>query len=178
MPVLACLFAAAIIVASVFGSISGPVPITLQNLFVLVAALFLGPAWGGVAVALYLGLGALGVPVFSKGGAGLAHLFGPTGGYLLAYLVAAPLAGFIAARGEFSWKKCVFASTSFMLALYAIGVPWLKYSKGFEWGDAIAFGMLPFLLVDAIKVALATAVATGLVPWFRERLGAASGGDA
>ena len=64
----------------------GPVPIVLQNLFVLVAGLILGPRWGLTSMGIYLLLGLVGFPVFAGGKGGLAHLMGPTGGYLLGFL--------------------------------------------------------------------------------------------
>lgn len=77
-----------------------PVPIVLQNFFILLIALVLGPRMGTASVALYLLLGALGLPVFAGGKGGFAHFFGPTGGYLVGFLLAAWITGVLAAAGE------------------------------------------------------------------------------
>jgi len=74
-----------------------PVPIVLQNFFILLIALVLGPRMGTASVALYLLLGALGLPVFAGGKGGLAHFFGPTGGYLAGFLLSAWVTGVLAA---------------------------------------------------------------------------------
>ena len=76
-----------------------PVPMTLQPLAVLVVGALLGAAGGGAALVLYLALGLLGLPVFAGGSSGVLHLLGPTGGYLLAFPVAAGLTGALARRG-------------------------------------------------------------------------------
>ena len=91
--VLASLMAALIAVGGYLAIPIGPVPIVLQNLFVLVAALLLGSRWASAAVAVYLLAGACGLPVFAGGGGGLGHLFGPRGGYLFGFLAAAWLVG-------------------------------------------------------------------------------------
>jgi biotin transport system substrate-specific component len=178
MPVMACAFVAMIAVASAFGSfsIAGVVPVTLQNLFMLLAALFLGPFWGFIAALAYLGIGALGAPVFSKASGGLGTLLGPTGGYLFSYLAAVPLAGLLAGKKAPAPFRHALASVAFVATVYLIGVPWLAANRGMELGAAIAAGCLPFLLPDAIKVGLAVALSSLMLPWFRSRLGQAGDG--
>jgi biotin transporter BioY len=90
---LGLIMAALIAVGGYLAIPIGPVPIVLQNLFVLVAALLLGSRWASAAVAVYLLAGACGLPVFAGGGGGLGHLFGPRGGYLFGFLAAAWLVG-------------------------------------------------------------------------------------
>ena len=78
----------------------GPVPIVLQNLFVMLAALLLGGRWGFISVCVYLLAGAVGLPVFAGGTGGLGKFVGPTGGYLIGFAIAAYLIGTISERGQ------------------------------------------------------------------------------
>ncbi len=162
---LACLFAAlcsagAFIVLPIPGS---PVPIVVQNLFVVLAGLLLGPWWGSAAVLLFLGLGAIGFPVFSGGRGGIAILAGPTGGYLFGYLAAALVAGFIG-RGRTLWRAALGSALGFILIL-GLGSLRLKLLKNVDWPKALAAGLLPFLPGDAIKAILAALVGARLGPF-------------
>jgi biotin transport system substrate-specific component len=159
---LACLFSA---LACVGAYVSlplpiSPVPLTLSNFFAVLGGLVLGPAWGSLSVLLYLAIGALGFPVFTGGSGGLAHFAGPTGGYLAGYLAAAFLAGLIARkRGMLLSALGAAAGFATILALGAIG---LKLQNDLVWGKAMAVGVLPFLIGDGIKAALAAVVAAKL----------------
>src|SRR4030043_2190183 len=93
--VLASLMAAMTAVGAYIHIPIGPVPILLSTLFVLLAGLLLGSRWGLASMGLYLLVGAIGIPVFAGGKGGLAHFFGPTGGYLLGYVLASWITGFI-----------------------------------------------------------------------------------
>jgi biotin transport system substrate-specific component len=73
----------------------GPVPIVLQNLFVLLAGLLLGSRWGAISIGIYLLVGAIGIPVFAGAKGGIAHFMGPTGGYLFGFLLASYITGYI-----------------------------------------------------------------------------------
>lgn len=136
-----------------------PVPITGQTLAVLLVGTALGPWRGGLSLGLYLAEGAVGLPVFAGGAAGLATLAGPTGGYLVGFVVAAVLTGHLAQRG---WdRRWLGAATVMVLGnvvIYALGVAWLTRFVG--WPAAWLQGVAPFLAGDAIKLALAT----GLLP--------------
>jgi biotin transport system substrate-specific component len=136
-----------------------PVPVTLQPLVVLLAGLVLGPWLGASAMVAYLGLGISGVPVFSGGGAGLPWLLGPTGGYLMAFPAAAFLAGSLAGGRGAHWIRLVGASMVGLAALYLGGVSQLLVVTGQDLGTAVAMGVIPFLVGDALKVALATVIA-------------------
>lgn len=132
-----------------------PVPITMQTF----AVLGLGAAYGlrlGVATVVgYLLLGALGVGVFTGDGAGLAYMAGSTGGYLLGFVLAAAFLGWAARRG---WDRSVPLMALAMLGgsalIYAPGVLWLGVLFGFD-KPILAWGLYPFLLGDALKLALA-----------------------
>lgn len=129
----------------------GPVPIVLTNLFVLLSGLLLGPRWGVVSGALYLFVGAMGMPVFYGGKGGLAHLFGPTGGYLFGFVLSAGMVGFISHRLQYSLLGDIIAVIIGSLIIYASGVPWLKLMTKMTWEKAFLIGMIPFLVGDAIK---------------------------
>ena len=83
----------------------GPIPIVLQNLFIFLSGLLLGPRWGAASVGIYLLAGVCGLPVFAGGTGGPARLIGPTGGYLMAFLPAVWLIGAISARGREGWPS-------------------------------------------------------------------------
>ncbi|HVP56417.1 MAG TPA: biotin transporter BioY [Candidatus Eisenbacteria bacterium] len=136
-----------------------PVPLTLANFGVLLVGLALGSKRGFAAAALYLAWGAVGLPVFSPSGAGgIAQLFGPTGGYLLAYPVAAFVAGWIAEQSEVSFRRNVLASVLAEFVLFGGGLAGLAVVTG-DWRRAVAFGLAPFFFAEIIKVMMASAAA-------------------
>lgn len=136
----------------------GPVPVTGQTLGVLLVGAAFGAPLGLATVSLYLLLGAAGLPVFAGGEAGLAYAFGPTGGYLVGFALAAALLGRLAARG---WDKGVLSCAAAMVlanvVVYVPGLLWLKLSLGLGWQATLAAGLAPFLLGDAVKLAIAAA---------------------
>lgn len=141
-----------------------PVPMTMQTFVVLMLGAILGMRAGAAAVALYLFEGGLNFAVFAgtpERGIGLAYMYGPTGGYLFGFLVAALVIGFASDKG---WMKSLAANTAWMLAghaiILALGVAWLARLVGFE--AAIASGLTPFWLATALKTAMAVAVYEGL----------------
>jgi biotin transport system substrate-specific component len=165
---LAALFAA-LTAAGTFISIPlpfSPVPIVLQNLFALLAGLVLGPFLGGCAVGLYLIAGAVGAPVFAGATGGFVRFMGPTGGFLIGYLLSAVVAGFIAGRPRPEapakpWR-IVPAALVGMLIVYVPGVPRLKFVLDTTWINAFTAGMAPFLIGDGIKAAAAILIAPRL----------------
>jgi len=168
MMVLAALFASLIAVGAFIAIPIGPVPIVLQNFFVLLTGLLLGPRWGLAACGVYLLAGALGLPVFAGGTGGIGRFLGPTGGYLLAYLPAVFLTGWLSQNKK---KAVVWDTVAMILAsiiIYAIGVSWLKMSTGMAWSKSLAVGMFPFLLGDALKIAAAIVVAKTARPMIRQ----------
>ena len=134
-----------------------PVPMTLQTLFVLLAGLLLGPAAGAASQLLYLVLGLTGVPVFAMGGAGLPWLFGPTGGYLMAFPAAAALAGWIAGRE----RQRVRTGAALVVAtalIFTLGAGWLSVVTELGPREVFASGVQPFLPGALIKAAIAWVV--------------------
>jgi biotin transport system substrate-specific component len=134
-----------------------PVPFTLTPFVVVLAGLLLGPADGAAAMVLYLAAGAAGLPVFAPMGApGLARLLGPTGGYLLAYPVAAAVAGRLGgARQEFGVRA--LAALAGMLVIYLGGLAQLALLSG-SLATAAVLGVLPFVAADAVKAIVAATV--------------------
>ncbi len=162
--VLIALFTSLTAVGAYIAVPVGPVPVVLQNFFVLLAGVLLGKSRGFAVVATYLILGALGLPIFHNGTGGLGIIFGPTGGYLLGYLPAVYLTGLIVERN----KKSVWFLLSGLFAgaavVYIVGVPWLKVSLKLSWVKALSVGLLPFILPDILKIAAIIPLARWLHP--------------
>jgi len=149
-----------------------PVPVVVQNFFVIAAGMLLGPRHGVAAVVVYLVLGAVGFPVFSGGSGGVAHLVGPTGGYLFGYLPAVFAAGALVGRDAQAGLARVAAAAGLGFGLvYLCGVPVLMLVTGLGLGPALAVGFLPFLPGDILKavaaVLLYRRVAPRLTRWSR-----------
>jgi biotin transport system substrate-specific component len=134
-----------------------PVPVTGQTFAVLLLGALYGRTRGVATVLAYLGLGAVGFPVFAGGAAGAARLVGPTAGYLAGFVAAAFVVGALAERG---WDRRPWTTAAAMvigsLVIYAAGVVWLSRFVG--WDKVFATGVLPFLAGDAAKIVLATAL--------------------
>ena len=148
----------------------GPVPIVLQNLFVMLAALLLGGRWGLISVCVYLLAGAVGLPVFAGGTGGLGKFVGPTGGYLIGFAIAAWLIGTISEKGRGNIFIDAVAMLIGTMVIYAIGVCWLKVVTDMSFAKAFSVGALPFLLGDVIKIVAAASIARALRPMIAERL--------
>ena len=146
-----------------------PVPMTFQVPLVLIVGGLLGPRLGAASMALYLVAGALGLPVFAPAGApGLVRLIGPTGGYLLAFPVAAALVGAVV-TAPVRAGRLGLGLVGGLAAIHLAGVAQLVVLTG-AWTGAVALGSLPFLLGDVLKLMLAGLVLWQLVPKTRARL--------
>jgi biotin transport system substrate-specific component len=134
-----------------------PVPMTLQPLAVLIVGGLLGPGLGAASLVLYLGAGAAGLPLFTPVGLpGIARLVGPTGGYLLAYPLAASAVGRLAASGA-GTARLALAVLAGLLLIHLGGLAQLAILTG-NLSTAARFGTLPFLLGDLLKLVLAVLV--------------------
>jgi biotin transport system substrate-specific component len=159
---------AALMAAGAFISIPiGPVPIVLQNMFVFLAGLLLGSRWGLAGVAVYLLTGACGLPVFAGGLGGIGRIVGPTGGYLMGYLPAVFVAGYISEKTGKRVGYDILAMICATAVLYACGVTWLKILTGMTWSKTMLAGMYPFLVGDALKIVAAAVIAKALRPIIR-----------
>lgn len=141
----------------------GPVPISMQPLFVFLAGMVLGTRYGLAAVGLYILAGIAGLPVFSGGGAGIGHILGPTGGYLLGFAISPVMTGRIRDEdGSIRWLSGLFWGLMAMLCVYTIGAFWLKMSLDLSWEKTFAIGIIPFVAWDELKVIIAILVARHL----------------
>jgi biotin transport system substrate-specific component len=146
-----------------------PVPFTLQVLAVILSGLLLGVRHGALAQAVYVLVGAIGVPVFAGFKGGLGILLGPTGGYLISYPLAAAVAGLAAhtvaraSRRRALWTGFLWGCAG-LAVIYALGATWLAVVAGLSPTEALATGVLPFVIFDLIKVGLAALVAVAAAP--------------
>ncbi|HEX7196038.1 MAG TPA: biotin transporter BioY [Candidatus Limnocylindria bacterium] len=135
-----------------------PVPISMQTFTVLLAGAALGPVRGALGMLLYLVAGVAGVPWFSERGSGVEFA---SFGYIVGFVIAAALVGWLARRGA---DRSVLGTVGLMaagnLVIYAVGVPWLMASLSAGLGEGLALGVVPFLVGDGLKIALAA----GLLP--------------
>jgi biotin transport system substrate-specific component len=145
-----------------------PVPFTFQPMVVLIGSAALGARLGVMSQLLYLALGVAGLPVFAASPVlpqGAARLLGPTGGYLMAYPLAAFVAGSLAERGfDRRYLTAVVAMACGLAVIFAGGVAWLAMvvqpARGFR--SALAAGFFPFIVADLLKLIVAGAVMPGL----------------
>ena len=152
----------ALIALSARASVGWPVPMTLQTLAILVVGFSYGARLGTITLATYLAQGALGLPVFAGGGSGVAHLMGPTGGFLFGYVLMAFVAGYAADRGIAKFFVGTLGAGLVASALlYLPGLAWPAAMMGKTWDVLWMHWMSPFLLGDAIKAAIAALVVTG-----------------
>lgn len=135
-----------------------PVPLTLQTFAVLLAGAALGSLRGVASMGLYALMGVVGVPWFAEGSSGFSSA---SFGYILGFILAAFIVGRLAEGGGSTTPT---RSAALMvignLAIYAVGVTWLKFAIDSSWATALSLGVVPFLIGDAIKIALAA----GLLP--------------
>lgn len=138
-----------------------PVPIATQLHVILLLSCLLGAKRASLAVLTYLFQGVIGLPVFAGGLSGILVLAGPTGGYLLGYLAAAFVTGFLVERMR---ERTAFKAFAAMgvgnLVVFLFGLPWLSRYVG--WENAFLLGMLPFLIGDAFKLIIVTKSLRGL----------------
>lgn len=139
-----------------------PVPVTLQTLFVLIAALSLPSSLSLEAVVLYLFLGIIGLPVFTSGG-GFAALLGPTGGYLIGLIPAVLIGGLLSkAKNSFPWYLlCAFAGT---VGVYVPGLLVLKFTRDLSWTATLSAGLVPFIIGDTLKIVVSALTAIAVRP--------------
>lgn len=132
----------------------GPVPLSLATLAVYLAGALLGAKRGMLAVGMYLLLGALGMPVFSGFSAGVQKIAGPTGGYLLGYMLCAAIVGVAAENGAAGWQLAAAMAVGTVLC-YGLGTVWFMAQTGTGFAGAALVCVIPFLPGDAVKIAAA-----------------------
>lgn len=167
------LLARAALLAAVTGAFSyvsfpmvfSPAPVTLQVLGVFLAGILLGPVWGPVAMVLYLAAGALGVPVFSGGAAGIGQLAGPTAGYLWSFPIAAAVVGAVVHRrrrprqpDEVRTRWLVAGMALGTVVIYALGVLGLALVLELDLATAVVTGAVVFVPAEFAKMAAAIGI--------------------
>ena len=136
----------------------GPVPITLTNLTIYFFLYILGTKQSAAAYLVYLLVGMAGLPVFSGYSGGLQKLAGPTGGYLIGFIPMILMAGPVVERMWQNRVVCIAAMELSVWVAYLFGTAWLAVSLQRTFGEAMAMGVIPFILVDFLKIAAAAVV--------------------
>lgn len=132
-----------------------PVPMTLQTLAVLAIGAAFGARLGAATLALYAVEGAVGLPFFAQMKSGLATISGPSGGYIIGFILAAALVGYLAERGwDKSIPKMIAASLLGAVVLYIPGLVWL-HNVAADWAQTFEWGLTPFVVGDIVKAVLA-----------------------
>jgi biotin transport system substrate-specific component len=139
-----------------------PVPLTLQTFAVLLVASAYGPVLGTASLLLYLVVGIAGAPVYAEHKHGWEVFSGATGGYIVGFVLAAALTGWLAEHG---WDRRFSTAVSVMLTgnvvIYACGLLWLHHDLGVNWPDALEYGLYPFVPGDIFKLYLAALALPG-----------------
>jgi len=140
-----------------------PIPITLQTLFTCLSGAVLGPWLGALSQIIYIILGGIGLPIFAGGRAGFGTLAGPTGGYLLGFVAASFVIGNSCdLRREPSASRIAGSFVLGTLIIYTLGVIQLSQWMNGDFRSAVLVGLLPFIVGDAVKIAIAVMIATRL----------------
>lgn len=172
--ILISMFAALTAIGAFIKFQIGVVPFTLQFFFLAFAGVFLGAKKGLYSQLLYVGMGLVGLPIFTNGG-GPTYIFQPTFGFLLGYIVCAYVIGFITERmGKLTVLKVFLAVAAGLIPVYVIGVPYLYMivklylgSAEYTFMSAVKGGFLPFIGPDLVKSFVIASVAVAIVPQLR-----------
>jgi biotin transport system substrate-specific component len=145
-----------------------PVPVTGQVLAVLLAGVLLGK-YGGISQCMYVGFGSVGIPWFSGFNAGFAYLAGPTGGYLIGFIISAFFIGFIVdryikSRNLVNMLALMFFSTFFLIYLPGLLQLYLWMGLSISFFELLSIAIIPFIAADIIKTIIAALIATGITP--------------
>jgi biotin transport system substrate-specific component len=141
-----------------------PVPITMQTLAVLLVGVSLGAVRGALSLSLYAVLGIVGLPVFSDASSGFAVIAGPTGGYIVGFILAAAFTGWLAQREwDRKWLRSVLAFLGGTVLVFAVGLPWLGAALGAlgapnDLNSVLQAGLYPFIVGGIVKALLAAGI--------------------
>ena len=160
--IFTAVFAAVLCAVSPFVIPIGPIPLSLASFAVYLAAAVLNWKYGTLSVVIYVALGLVGLPVFSGFTGGLPKLIGPTGGFIVGYILAALVIGLILARSHH--KKWLYPAAMAIgtVVLYVCGLSWYVYVTGSTLTAAFVACVVPFLPGDAVKIILASVIAPRL----------------
>lgn len=144
----------------------GTVPISFANMAIYLTIILLDKKKAIISVAIYLLIGLVGLPVFAGFSAGAGKLFGPTGGYLMGYLVLSFIGGNLLEKGKWQerqklWYQILALSVG-TLGLYFVGTLWLMYQSKLNLMTALSVGVFPFVIFDAIKILLAVNIGNSI----------------
>lgn len=156
------LFAALTAVCSQIAIPLAPVPVNLAMLSVFVAGGVLGPKYGPLSQLVYVLLGAAGVPVFSSLSGGVGVLVGPTGGYIVGYIAAAWLTGFLVERFHGQARWIIAAMIAGLVLCYLLGTAWFMFVTKTGLAQSLMLCVVPFLVGDALKIAVGTVLVSRL----------------
>lgn len=143
-----------------------PIPISLATLFLYLTAFVLGYQLATVSCLIYLMLGFVGLPVFSGFAGGAGRLLGPTGGYLIGYLLLVLVSGYFIEKFSGQWYMYLLGMVVGTVILYTFGTVWLAYSTKITFTEALMAGVIPFLPGDMVKIMMILLVG----PLIRKRL--------
>jgi biotin transport system substrate-specific component len=135
-----------------------PVPLTLQTFFVLLSGAFLGSGLGAVTQLGYIALGLCGLPIFTNAGSGIVYLLGPTGGYVLGFVLAALLVGRLLKAGRDNLSSVFLKFAAADIVLLSCGMLWLKLLFNYPSGRLFFIGFLPFVPGDLLKAWVAALI--------------------
>lgn len=169
--ILCALFAALSAVLSQIIIPIGAVPVNMTHLSIFIAAGLLGAKYGAISQIVFVLLGVSGVPVFSGFTAGIGKLVGPTGGFIIGYIVCAFVAGVLIERSGKSMKMLIASMIVGMLCSYLLGILWYGYITRSSLIAAFSVCILPFLPGDAIKIILSSVLIKKLRPILRNLVG-------
>jgi biotin transport system substrate-specific component len=149
-----------------------PVPLTGQTFAVVLSAVILGKWWGGISQSIYLGVGLAGVPWFAGLNGGVAYLAGPTGGYLIGFVLAAFFLGYCVdtyVRSRKYWTMFVLMCVANFGFVFGFGLlqlyGWLSLSgTPVDLGGLLFMGLVPFIIGDLVKIGVAAGIASGITP--------------
>ncbi|MCR5145170.1 MAG: biotin transporter BioY [Lachnospiraceae bacterium] len=156
------IMAALLCVLAPFALPIGPVPISLATMVVYLAAYVLGSKWSVVSVVIYLLLGMVGLPVFSKGQAGVGVLAGPTGGYLIGYIFLALISGIVISKVNYNLWLTMIGMVAATAVLYVFGTVWFVIMMDSNVPYALSVCVVPFIPGDIIKIVGATLLGKAL----------------
>lgn len=144
----------------------GMVPMSFANMVIYLTIILLDKKQAVISTAIYLLIGFVGIPVFAGFSAGAGKLFGPTGGYLIGYLILSFLGGSILERGKQQGKRKIsnqlWALSVGNFGLYFIGTLWLMYQSKLNLIAALSVGVFPFIVFDVIKMFLAISIGNSI----------------
>ncbi len=168
--VLISLFTSLTIIGAFISIPLGPIPVTLQTLFVTMGFLLLGGKLSFISQLVYILLGFIGLPIFSGFSSGLQAIFKPSFGFIIGFLVSSLISGYFLYRKPLNKLRLGFWAILGNLLIYLIGLPYMYYilnvhlAKGLDTYTILSLGLLPFIPGDIIKIGLALIISFRLIP--------------